>query len=80
MHMHQLGTLYQNYGFKNSQGSFGVTEVKRSFSRIECYNSFMLHSKTIIFKISSRSSTYVMGSSKVNIGSFGVTGVILDFH
>ena len=76
MHMHQLDTLYQSNESENSLGSFGVTGVKRSFSRKSAISRplYIARPYDSNMYISLRPSTYVMGS-KVNLGSFGVTGV-----
>ena len=80
MHMHQLDTLYQSNESENSLGSFGVTGVKRSFSRKSAITRplYIARPYDSNMYISLRPSTYVMGS-KVNLGSFGVTRVKRSF-
>ena len=78
--MHQLDTLYQSNGSKNSLGSFGVTGVKRSFSRKNAITRplYIARPYDSNMYISLRPSTFVMGL-KVNLGSFGVTRVKRSF-
>ena len=78
VHMHQLDTLYQSNGSENSLGSFGVTGVKRSFSRKNAITRplYIARPYDSNMYISLRPSTFVMGL-KVNLGWQGSKG---HFH
>ena len=81
MHMHQLDTLYQSNGSENSLESFGVTGVKRSFSRKNAVTRplYIARPYDSNMYISLRPSTFVMGL-KVNLGHLGSQGSKGHFH